>query len=309
MYRVTTPESEEDFDKYFAFRWEMLRKPWNYPLGSEKDEYEQVSHHRMIVDADKNVLAIGRLHFNTSEEAQIRHIAVAASQQGRGLGKMIVSALEGVARHEGVERIVTNSRELSMPFFKSCGYEVAGESPNELGTLSRSLMIKKLTELNAIMIHPKWCQALQKIWHEGIPISEQMGIKLFQYSGRTLETRAPIMKNINPHNTMFAGSIYSHAVLTGWGMIHLHLKEKGLEGDIVLAKGNIDYTMPIKTRPRAVCNIESMTERFELLRKGKRCPVKLSVDIFDDEMPAGVFRGEYWVIPVPDALNQVDSTE
>ncbi|WP_416306394.1 YiiD C-terminal domain-containing protein [Neptunicella sp. SCSIO 80796] len=297
MYRVVTPETDEDFEKYFTFRWQMLRKPWNYPLGSEKDEYEQVSHHRMIVGPDKQVLAIGRLHFNTSEEAQMRHIAVSNDQQGKGLGKLIVSALEGVARHEGVERIVTNSRELSMPFFKSCGYVVAGESPTELGSLTRQLMIKQLTELNAIMIHPKWCQALQKLWHEAIPISEQMGIKLFQYSGRTLETRSSLVKNMNPHNTMFAGSIYSQAVLTGWGMIHLHLKEKELSGDIVLSEGDIKYTKPITVRPRAVCNIESMIEKFDLLAKGKRCPVKLQVDIFDDDVPVGVFKGEYWVIP------------
>ena len=60
MYKVETPQSDEEFEKYFAFRWFMLRKPWNFPLGSEKDEYEQVGIHRMVLDAEGEVIAIGR---------------------------------------------------------------------------------------------------------------------------------------------------------------------------------------------------------------------------------------------------------
>ena len=122
--------------------------------------------------------------------------------------------------------------------------------------------------------------------------------KLYQYSGRTLETRASLVKNMNLHDTMFAGSIYSQAVLTGWGMIHLQLMEKGLAGEITLAEGSIKYAKPITKSPRALCNIESVQDRFSWLAKGKKCPVKLQVDIFDGDDPAGVFKGEYWVVPV-----------
>ncbi len=297
MFKVVTPQTEQEFEDYYTFRWALLRKPWNYPMGSEKDEYEQVSHHRMIVDSQNQVVAVGRLHFNTSEEAQMRHIAVSNDRQGKGLGKMVVSALESVARAEGVERIVTNSRDTSIAFFEACGYEGVAEISADVGGVKRLQMIKHLTELNAIMLHPKWCAALQKIWHEGIPISEQMGIKLFQFSGRTLETRAPLGKNINPHQTMFAGSIYSQAVLTGWGMIYLMMRERELSGSIVLAEGNIKYARPIKHQPRALCNIETVKEKFSLLAEGKSAQVQLQVDVYDEYQQCGVFKGEYWIVP------------
>ena len=83
------------------------------------------------------------------------------------------------------------------------------------------------------MLHPKWCNELQLLWSDTIPISEHMGIKIYQYTGRTFETRASLNKNINIHGTMFAGSIFSLATLTGWGMLHLLLKQKGLSGDIM----------------------------------------------------------------------------
>lgn len=297
MYRVNTPSSEQDFEKYFDFRWQMLRQPWNYPPGSEKDEYEKVAQHRMVLDANGAVVACGRVHLNTSEEAQIRHIAVAPQHQGKGLGKLIVTALEAVASQMGAERAVTGSREISMAFFAACGYQSEGEAPTDLGDIKRQQMVKKLTDLGVVLHQPEWCEQLQQTWHESIPITEQMGIKLYQYSGRTLQTKASLNKNINLHGTMFAGSIFSLATLTGWGMIYLQLKEKQLTGEIVLGDADIHYHKPVSMEPRAICNIESLSGKFSLLERKKKCCIKLQVDILDGDNPVAEFKGVYWVLP------------
>ncbi len=307
MYKIETPETDAEFEAYFEFRWLMLRKPWNYPQGSEKDEYEQVSEHRMIRNNKGEVIAIGRIHMNSAEEAQVRHIAVANDAQGRGLAKMIMSSLEAVARQEGAVRIVTNSRELSTPFFESCGFEVEKEASTELGKLKRQQMVKRLLAHNTILLHPKWCKELQDTWHDTIPISEQMGIKLYQYSGKTLENRASLNKNINLHGTMFAGSIFSLATLTGWGMIFLQLKEKNLVGEIVLGDGNIHYHKPITMQPRALCHIESLSGKFEPLAKDKKCQIKLQVDILDGDTAVAEFKGVYWILPPEDEEQDAQS--
>ena len=297
MFKVDTPTTPEDFEAYFHFRWLMLRKPWNYPEGSEKDEYESVSEHRFIRNGKGEVVAVGRVHMNTAEEAQIRHIAVSQDEQGKGLGKLILSALENVAREEGAERLVTNSREISLEFFSACGFEVEKEAPAELGKLQRQQMVKKLTSTNTILLHPKWCAELQDTWYDTIPITEQMGIKLYQYTGNTFETRASLNKNINLHGTMFAGSIFSLATLTGWGMIFLKLKEKGLMGEIVLGDGNIHYHKPITMQPRALCNVETIDGKFDRLLKNKKCCIKLQVAILDGDNAVAEFKGVFWVLP------------
>jgi len=297
MYKIDIPTSEQNFDDYFLFRWKMLREPWKYPIGSEKDEYEQVSQHRMIRNADDVVIAIGRVHMNSAEEAQVRHVAVEKAYQGKGLAKMLVASLEAVARSEGAVRMVTNSTQASMALFTSLGFVTQSGEPKELGEQQRQQMVKKLTDPSSIMLHPKWCKLLQNTWHDTIPISEQMGIKLHQYTGRTLETRASLNKNINLHGTMFAGSIFSLATLTGWGMIYLQLKEKGLEGEIVLGDGNIHYHKPITMQPRALCNIESLNGKFELLDKNKKCNIKLNVAILDGDNAVAEFSGVFWVLP------------
>ncbi len=37
MYHLRVPQTEEELDAYYHFRWEMLRKPLHQPKGSERD--------------------------------------------------------------------------------------------------------------------------------------------------------------------------------------------------------------------------------------------------------------------------------
>src|SRR5450432_2016385 len=84
------PGNAAEWEAYFDLRWRVLRAHWNQPRGSEKDDRESDSEHLMIPDADGQPLAVGRLHFNTLTEAQVRFMAVSPEVQGRGLGSSIL---------------------------------------------------------------------------------------------------------------------------------------------------------------------------------------------------------------------------
>ena len=50
MYRVVTPQTAAEQDSYYQLRWEALvRKPFNLPVGSERDEYDTVAIHRLML--------------------------------------------------------------------------------------------------------------------------------------------------------------------------------------------------------------------------------------------------------------------
>jgi thioesterase domain-containing protein len=51
----------------------------------------------------------------------------------------------------------------------------------------------------------------------------------------------PEIGNQNPHHTLFAGSLFSLATLTG-GLIWLMLRERHLGGTIILADAHIRYS-------------------------------------------------------------------
>ena len=55
-YQIKQPETEEEFKQYFNFRWRLLRKTWDEPEGSEKDDIEDQCFHVMICDENKECI-------------------------------------------------------------------------------------------------------------------------------------------------------------------------------------------------------------------------------------------------------------
>ncbi len=123
MIQIRSPETPEEWRAYYELRWKILRAPWNQPRGSERDMLEQQAHHLIAFDEGK-VLGVGRIHFNSSSEAQVRYMAVDPKMQGRGVGKAILADLEAYAQKNGVSSIVLNARENALQFYERTGYHI-----------------------------------------------------------------------------------------------------------------------------------------------------------------------------------------
>ena len=139
-----SPKSEAEWEDYFDLRWRVLRAPWQQPRGSEKDDRESESEHLMIVGKDSRPLAIGRLHFNTADEAQIRFMAVDPLAQGRGLGSAILQECERRARAAGATSIVLNARDDAQRFYQKHGFAVIGPAPTIFDAVKHVRMRKEL---------------------------------------------------------------------------------------------------------------------------------------------------------------------
>ena len=122
-YTIKSPETESEWESYFNFRWEKLRKPLGMPKDTLKDDKEQDSCHLIAVDSDEEVVGTGRLHFNSKQEGQIRYMAVNESIQRKGLGSSIVLELEMMAKKKGAKKMVLNARENALNFYLSLGYK------------------------------------------------------------------------------------------------------------------------------------------------------------------------------------------
>lgn len=298
MYHLRVPQTEEELESYYQFRWEMLRKPLHQPVGSERDAYDAMAHHQMVVDESGKPVAIGRLYINADNEASIRFLAVDPAVQAKGLGTLVAMTLESVARQEGVKRVVCSAREDAVEFFAKLGFENQGEITAPQTTPVRHfLMIKPVATLDDILHRPDWCAQLQKAWYENIPLSEKMGVRISQYTGQRFVTTMPESGNQNPHQTLFAGSLFSLATLTGWGLIWLLLRERHLGGTIILADAHIRYSAPITGRPRAVADLSSVSGDLDRLARGRKARVQLSVNLYGDEHAGAVFEGTYMVLP------------
>ena len=297
MNTLRAPESAEEFSQYYHLRWQVLRKPWQQSLGSEQDEYEQESIHRMIIDDNGNILAVGRLEQSAPQQGQIRYMAVCETAQGQGLGRKIIAELELQARKLGLTEIVLNAREHALSFYQKLAYQNHGISHVLFDEIKHFKMSKKLPNLPEHQ--QSKTQALQSVWHQTIPMSKAMGLQIGYYNSKQLITHCDAQFNKNLHNTMFAGSIYTLATLTGWGWVYLALNEQAgnLQGDIVLAEANIRYHSPIKGLVYGQVVSSNVSGEYTNLALGKNARIKLTAHIYCGDNIAATFNGSYFVLP------------
>lgn len=136
--------SEQDLEKCFDIRYEVLRKPWNQPLGSERDDSDAQSWHFLAQTETGMPVATGRLHLTNETTGQIRYMAVRESFQGKGIGMQLVYTIEQLAKSKGLKRIFLQARQNAVPFYEAAGYTIIEETFLLFGEIRHFSMEKQL---------------------------------------------------------------------------------------------------------------------------------------------------------------------
>lgn len=300
MNTLCTPKTVDEWTQYYQLRWQILRKPWGEKQGSEQDTYEKQSIHKMVTNDQNEVLAVGRLEKVDKYQGRVRFMAVSENAQGQGLGQQIINALEQQASQLGLSEITLNARESAVGFYQKLGYKTVKFSHTLFNEIKHYTMVKKLSGHSLHKV--ELAQSLQDIWHKTIPLSKAMDLQISYYDGNKLMTHCDADFNQNLHHTMFAGSIYTLATLTGWGWVYLALQakqqeHKNLRGDIVLAEANIKYHAPIKGLAYGQVVQKDVSGQFDHLLEGKKARIKLVAHVYCGEKIAATFKASYVVLP------------
>ncbi len=138
---------------------------------------------------------------------------------------------------------------------------------------------------------------LEHLLHEEIPVSRAMGIRVAGYDGTSLRLAAPLAPNFNHKLTAFGGSLYSIAVLCGWGLLHLKLTEAGVHKHIVIQEANIRYLLPVGEEMVAECQLDTAAfdRMLHMLQKHDRARIMLQVSMNAAGYTAVAFEGNYVV--------------
>ena len=143
-YNITSPKDEIDFQNYYYFRWEYLRKPLNKKLGSEKDSIEDLSIHRMIKNIDGLIVGVGRIHEISSTSFQIRYFAINKKFRRIGLGTYLMNDLEKTVLNRKGKLIILNARDNAVSFYENLGYNIVKKTNLLYGKIQHYEMIKKI---------------------------------------------------------------------------------------------------------------------------------------------------------------------
>lgn len=142
-------------------------------------------------------------------------------------------------------------------------------------------------------------QTLQQTLNNAIPLTQAMGIIVERYTGRSLTIIAPLENNFNHLGTAFGGSLYIAAVLSSWGLLYLRLKEAGVEGNIVIRKGSVEYLRPVSGDIVATGTMppeEDFEAFLKVFRETGIAKMEITAEVVENGKAALQFKGNFALI-------------
>ena len=132
--------------------------------------------------------------------------------------------------------------------------------------------------------------------HNEIPLTCAMGLSVRSIDAAGVKVAAPLAANINHQDTAFGGSIATLGILAGWSMLHIMLKEAGIEARIVIQSASVSYYRPIITELEASCARPDAAgwELFmDTLRRAKTARIPLRSELYCNGKIAATHDGMF----------------
>ncbi len=140
---IRTPITPKEWEQYYAMRYDVLRKPLNQPIGSERNDGDLTGIHFALYE-DGLLRAIARLDKVDETTAQTRFVAVDPVVQGKGFGKLIMDAVEAKSKQRGDTKMILHARDYALDFYLKLDYKVVEKSYKLFDVLQHYLMEKVL---------------------------------------------------------------------------------------------------------------------------------------------------------------------
>ena len=135
-------------------------------------------------------------------------------------------------------------------------------------------------------------RAAEKFFHEQIPITRAMGLRVVASDESGFTVEAPVALNSNHLRTAFGGSINAVATLAAYGFLWLGLNEAAAH--VVVAESSIRFLRPVRETIRATCLRPAaqslVTFRDEFLAK-RKARIRLRVNVTEAGETAAEFEG------------------
>lgn len=138
---IRKPITPKEWEQYYALRYDVLRKPLNQPIGSERNDGDLTGIHFTLYE-DGMLRAIARLDKVDETTGQTRFVAVDPIVQGKGFGKLIMEAVEAKSIERGDKKMILHARDYALQFYLRLGYTEIEKSYKLFDVLQHYLMEK-----------------------------------------------------------------------------------------------------------------------------------------------------------------------
>lgn len=139
-------------------------------------------------------------------------------------------------------------------------------------------------------------QALERLLHAEIPLSQAMQVRVLRFDRNGLTLGAALRPNLNHKRTAFGGSLNSLATLACWGLIQLLWPaERQAALTVVIQESQVQFLKPVTRDFEATCFLpaQATLEKFlRTLARRSRARLELHADIVEAGL-ALRFRGQF----------------
>lgn len=78
-----------------------------------------------------------------------------------------------------------------------------------------------------------------------IPLAHAMDLQLAEDGEDMLSLQAPLAPNVNDKGCAFGGSLVSLMTLSGWALVEMALRRRGVDCDVFVAESTVRYLAPL----------------------------------------------------------------
>lgn len=134
----------------------------------------------------------------------------------------------------------------------------------------------------------------EKYFHEQIPITRAIGVRVVANDESRFVIEAPVALNSNHLRTAFGGSINAVATLAAYGFLWLELSDA--TAHVVVAESSIRFLRPVRETIRAIClrpageELAAFRSQFAAKQKAR---ITLRVNVIEAGETAAEFEGTF----------------
>lgn len=132
----------KEYQQMIDLRFQILRKPLGLSF-SEEDLAAETEDILLGCFEDDSLEACCVLTKTDPKTVRLRQMAVSANLQGKGIGRVLMSFAENVARDHGYRRLTMHARKSALGFYEKNGYRICSDEFHEV-TIPHYVMEKEL---------------------------------------------------------------------------------------------------------------------------------------------------------------------
>ncbi|WP_018751625.1 GNAT family N-acetyltransferase [Paenibacillus sanguinis] len=139
-------QTKEQLERCLDIRKEVFVKEQQVPADLEIDEYDKLGPdvYHVLIEMDGEYAATGRLIYYQDTSAKLQRIAVHKAFRTKGVGTILLLALEELARELGLSRSVLDAQCQAEGFYAKLGYQTISTEPFDDAGIPHVRMVKSL---------------------------------------------------------------------------------------------------------------------------------------------------------------------